>query len=39
MIAFVGFRTVEVVPEPATAGMLAISGLLIAAYRRFLGRI
>ncbi len=31
---YVGFRPVEVVPEPATAGMLAISGLLIAAYRR-----
>ena len=25
---------VQVVPEPATAGMLALSGLLIAAYRR-----
>ncbi len=32
--ASVGFRTVEVVPEPATAGMLALSGLLITAYRR-----
>ncbi len=31
----VGFRPVEVVPEPATVGMLAISGLLIAGYRRF----
>ena len=31
----VGFRLVGVVPEPATAGMLAISGLLIAGYRRF----
>jgi len=30
----VGFRPVEVVPEPATVGMLAISGLLIATYRR-----
>ncbi len=30
----VGFRPVEVVPEPATAGMLVLSGLLIAAYRR-----
>ncbi len=29
-----GFRPVEVVPEPATAGLLAISGLLIAGYRR-----
>ncbi len=32
----VGFRPVEldVVPEPATAGLLMISGLLIAGYRR-----
>jgi hypothetical protein len=30
----VGFRTVEVVPEPATMGLLAISGLVIAGYRR-----
>jgi len=29
-----GFRPVEVVPEPATAGILAISVLLIAGYRR-----
>jgi len=28
-----------VVPEPATAGMLAISGLLIVAYRRYFGRV
>ncbi len=28
-----------VVPEPATAGMLAVSGLLIAAYRRYFGRV
>lgn len=26
------------VPEPATAGMLILSGLLIAAYRRFFGK-
>ncbi len=31
--------TSAAVPEPATAGMLAISGLLIAAYRRFFGRV
>jgi len=29
-----GFRPVEVVPEPATMGLLAISGLVIAGYRR-----
>ncbi len=27
------------VPEPATAGLLAISGLLIAAYRRFFSKV
>ncbi len=27
------------VPEPATAGLLAVSGLLIAVYRRFFGRV
>jgi len=31
--------SVSVVPEPATAGMLVLSGLLIAAYRRFFGRV
>jgi len=30
---YIGFR-VAVVPEPATAGMFALSGLLIAGYRR-----
>ncbi len=35
----VGFRPVEVVPEPATTGLFAISGLLIAGYRRFFGRL
>lgn len=30
----VGVRPVEVVPEPATMGLLAISGLVIAGYRR-----
>jgi hypothetical protein len=34
----VGFRTV-MVPEPATATMLALSGLLIVGYRRFFGRV
>jgi hypothetical protein len=34
----VGFRTV-MIPEPATATMLALSGLLIAGYRRFFGRV
>jgi hypothetical protein len=34
----VGFRTV-MIPEPATATMLALSGLLIVGYRRFFGRV
>ncbi len=36
-----GFRPTQigVVPEPATVGMLALSGLLIAVYRRFFGRV
>ena len=34
----VGFRVVAI-PEPATVTMLALSGLLIAGYRRFFGRV
>jgi formylglycine-generating enzyme required for sulfatase activity len=34
----VGFRVVAI-PEPATATMLALSGLVIAGYRRFFGRV
>jgi len=34
-----GVITLDAVPEPATAGLLTISGLLIAAYRRFFGRV
>ena len=33
-----GFRVVAI-PEPATAGLLAGAGLLIAAYRRYFGQV
>jgi len=34
----IGFRVVAI-PEPATAGLLAGAGLLIAAYRRYFGQV
>jgi len=36
---FVGFRPVEVVPEPATALSLVLGGLVVTGYRRFFGRV
>ena len=35
----VGFRPVEVVPEPATALSLVLGGLVVTGYRRFFGRV
>ena len=35
----VGFRPVEVIPEPATALSLVLGGLVVAGYRRFFGRV
>jgi len=34
-----GAVTLDAVPEPATVGLLTLSGLLIAVYRRFFGRV